>query len=80
MLSAVKVSTDQAEREFDATVLCYMQPSNVTIQQYADDPVVDLCWVPDLYDKGTLNKVVIIGADTSTRYNSRYHWQKKSSS
>lgn len=52
-----KIATDQAIIEFDAAILWYMQPLNMTPQQYADGLVAKSFKVANIYDEGSLNDV-----------------------
>lgn len=54
-----KNATDQAIAKREAAVLRYMQPSIMTLQQYADDLVAKSCRVADVYHEGTLNNIHI---------------------
>lgn len=53
-LRAENFAPNQAIAEFDATILCYMQPSNTTKQQYADGLATESRKVTIVYDEGTL--------------------------
>lgn len=60
-----KFATDPAIAGFDAAILLYMQAGNMTPEQYADDVVAKSCKVTDVFDKCTLNDVIIEGVDPS---------------
>lgn len=66
-----KFVTDQAFVEYDATILRYMQPTNMTSQQIADDLIAKSCKVADVYEQSTLNDVSIEGVDASIRHSLR---------
>lgn len=69
-----KFATDPAMAEFDTAVLRYMQPANMTTQQYADVQLTNTCKVVDMYDESTLKDVFIGGMDLSIRHSLRQSW------
>lgn len=60
-----KYATNQAIAEYDGKILRNVQPANMTLKQYDDDLVVKAYRVTDVYDKGTLNNVIIKGVQAS---------------
>lgn len=56
-----KLVTDQAFVENDEAILRYIQSSNLTPQQYADDLTAKSFKVLYAYDKSTLNDLIIEG-------------------
>lgn len=66
-------ATNQATAEDDAVVLRYVQPSNMTRQQYANDLVARSCKAADVFNESTLNVVFIKAYDTSIRHSLRIY-------
>lgn len=62
-----KWATDQATAEYDAVILCCMQPANKTFQQYGKDLVANSCNAADAYDEKNLSDISIKGVDESVR-------------
>lgn len=53
-----------------------MRPSTITLQQYENDLVANLCEVADFYSEGTLNDVFVEGFDATIRHNLRHYWEQ----
>lgn len=53
-----KFATEQAIPEFDAAIIWYMQPADMSSQQYADNLVAKLCEVADVYDERHVERCV----------------------
>lgn len=68
-----KLERGQAITEFDKAIFPYMQLSNMTPQQYVDDLVTRFCQVSEVYEKETLNDVIIVGVQTSMRHCLRHY-------
>lgn len=54
-----KYSTRQAIAKYDVTIFHYVQPANMTSQQFSDDLIAKSCKVAGVYDESTLNHVFI---------------------
>lgn len=65
-------ATDEALTEYEAAILRYMQPSNITLQQYADDLVAESCMVADTYHKRSVNDAFTEGVDASILHSLRH--------
>lgn len=63
-----KYATDQANTEYDATILRYVQPTSIADHKYVGDPMAKPCKVADPYDEGTLNGVLLKRVDRSVRH------------
>lgn len=61
-------STDQVIAGNDAAVLIYLQPFNLSPQEYAGRLVTKFCKIADLYDVNSLNKVTIKSIDVFIRH------------
>lgn len=63
-----KYATHQANTDYDATFLRYMDPASIAPQHYAQDLIAKLQKVADVYDRDTLVDVFIENVDQSIRH------------
>lgn len=54
-----KYGSEQVKAEYESVILCYMQPANMTLQQYVDDLFHRSSTVNGVYAERSLNAYCI---------------------
>lgn len=73
-----KYATDQPMVKNDAAILWYVQPPNMTAQQFPDNSITRSSKVADVYNESTLNDVFNKSVDASFRHSLRNFWATSS--
>lgn len=69
----MKYAIDQATVEYDAAILHYVQPKNITPQQFAKNLVAKSCKITNVYNKNPLKDVFIEGVCASI-HSLQHNW------
>lgn len=70
----MKLVTDQMITDKDAVILLYVQPSNKTSQQYADNLIVKSFDVTDKYDESLFDDEFLQSLDSSIGQGQQNFW------
>lgn len=68
---------DGAIAKYDTVITSYMQPTNVTFRQYANDLVYRSCSAAGVYSERILDDVFIEDLDVFMHHNVRHYWAQK---
>lgn len=69
-------ATDQSIAEYNASIIQYVQPLSMPLQQYVVDASADSCKVTEIYNSRTLSDAFIQGVEPSMQHNLLGYWTK----
>lgn len=72
-----KHATSEIIEQTLSNITRFVQPSNMILNQYAEELMTKILWSGDVYEEYTLNEIFIEGLDASIRHSVRESWKNK---